>query len=450
MIARIYRHQYNQVLTNLEHKTYYDLPTLLSDSDVVPIKRMNFQGEIVKEPSELVHQLTNYVANQSDFSYPYAADQLTITTQQTPRDLYTQVLNITGPRLDYLLSRNPTVTGATAILSLALSLELIDSERTSLSNWIQTNLYINQQSLFSIYSWLESLSRFVSQGQQYRLPVYINRPEGNFTRSPIIYIGITPQLDDTDMNNLQLQLTEIMSRHNSISVPSVDTENLLVRYTVKYFTSLTSFISPWFFYLRPVWTIPILRLKSEDSHKYQQLEQRLKLNKLYINYQNAVVSDYKDIIPPQQVYIVEPTPGSYVYHLAKTRQGDRITTNDQLDKALDFSNRSEGLLIKGINRLSINPPTGPTPLSLNLGPIIPTQGIAGLGPPGTTSPSRAITSTNTIGVSKPGGTSMVIPLSELNRSIVPVQQTTVNPVKPVTLIFGPITVINPIKSIDRS
>ena len=150
MIARIYRHQYNQVLTNLEHKTYYDLPTLLSDSDVVPIKRMNFQGEIVKEPSELVYQLTNYVANQSEFSYPYAADQLTITTQQTPLDLYTQVLNITGSRLDYLLSRNPTVTGATAILSLALSLELIDSERTSLSNWIQTNLYINQQSLSGI------------------------------------------------------------------------------------------------------------------------------------------------------------------------------------------------------------------------------------------------------------------------------------------------------------
>ena len=150
MIARIYRHQYNQVLTNLEHKTYYDLPTLLSDSDVVPIERMNFQGEIVKEPSELVYQLTNYVANQSDFSYPYAADQLTITTQQTPLDLYTQVLNITGSRLDYLLSRNPTVIGATTILSLALSLELIDSERTSLSNWIQTNLYINQQSLSGI------------------------------------------------------------------------------------------------------------------------------------------------------------------------------------------------------------------------------------------------------------------------------------------------------------
>ena len=150
MIARIYRHQYNQVLTNLEHKTYYDLPTLLSDSDVVPIERMNFQGEIVKEPSELVYQLTNYVANQSDFSYPYAADQLTITTQQTPLDLYTQVLNITGSRLDYLLSRNPTVTGATAILSLALSLDLTDSERTSLSNWIQTNLYINQQSLSGI------------------------------------------------------------------------------------------------------------------------------------------------------------------------------------------------------------------------------------------------------------------------------------------------------------
>ena len=120
MIARIYRHQYNQVLTNLEHKTYYDLPTLLSDSDVVPIKRMNFQGEIVKEPSELVYQLTNYVANQSEFSYPYAADQLTITTQQTPLDLYTQVLNITGSRLDYLLSRNPTVTGATAILYITI------------------------------------------------------------------------------------------------------------------------------------------------------------------------------------------------------------------------------------------------------------------------------------------------------------------------------------------